>query len=385
MKIHRMIPPAAAPLSLQDIYFGFMGLFTRDRFLKKLINELKAYFSVNNVYLLSSGKAALTIILKALHSKDSRNEVIIPAYTCFSVPSSVINAGLQVTLCDLQENSFDYNYEELENLITDNTLCVVTSNLFGIPSDLDKLKVICEQNNIYLIEDAAQAMGVKHNDQYLGCIGDAGFFSFGRGKNITCNSGGLILTNNDDLSHQIERAYSEIQETDFLDNVKELFATFIMHIFINPRMYWFPSSLPFLKLGQTFFYENFDISKLSEMKAGLLYNWKKRLEKSNEVRIKNSNEYTSLNVVYPYIRFPLILENANLADKLYTISKEKGLGLSKLYPSSIDKIEKLKGRINEGEFPVASSLSDRLIALPTHPLLNKQDIERIKGLIKNYI
>ena len=78
--------------------------------------------------------------------------------------------------------------------MTDETLCVLAIHLFGIPANLDRIKKLCRKKDIFIVEDAAQAMGGEYKGGMLGTIGDVGFYSLGRGKNITCGSGGIIVT-----------------------------------------------------------------------------------------------------------------------------------------------------------------------------------------------
>jgi len=112
MKIQRTIPPAAAPVDLMSILHGIAGFFMGKRYIKKVESEIKSYFGVNHVFLVSSGKAGLALILQALKSlHPERNEVLIPAYTCFSVPSAIIKAGLKVSLCDIDPSTLDFDYE----------------------------------------------------------------------------------------------------------------------------------------------------------------------------------------------------------------------------------------------------------------------------------
>ena len=90
--------------------------------LKKFENELKDYFGVNHVFLVSSGKAALTLILQSLAAITGKDEVVIPSYTCFSVPSAVVRAGLKPVISDIGENDFNFDFQRLKEAITDRTL-----------------------------------------------------------------------------------------------------------------------------------------------------------------------------------------------------------------------------------------------------------------------
>src|SRR6185503_1194776 len=91
-------------------------------------------------------------------------------------------------------STFDFDERQLQLTLGPATLCVIAHHLFGIPSDVGRLLEICRVRGVFVVEDAAQAMGVEHNQRKLGTLGDVGIFSFGRGKNVTCGSGGVVVT-----------------------------------------------------------------------------------------------------------------------------------------------------------------------------------------------
>ena len=98
-------------------------------------SEIREYFGSESVFLVSSGKAALVLILHALSSLRSRRKVLIPAYTCYSVPSAIVRSGLEIVLCDVNPDTLDFNYDRLEFLADEETLCVIPTHLFGICSE----------------------------------------------------------------------------------------------------------------------------------------------------------------------------------------------------------------------------------------------------------
>ena len=93
MKIQRTLPPALAPVSLMKLYGGLRGLLSLNRDTAWLEREIMEYFGVKHAFLVSSGKAALYVILKALKEiNPGKKSVVVPAYTCFSVPSAIVKA-----------------------------------------------------------------------------------------------------------------------------------------------------------------------------------------------------------------------------------------------------------------------------------------------------
>jgi perosamine synthetase len=390
MKIKRTIPPTAAPVDLMSILHGFAGFFMGKQYIKEIESEIKSYFGVNHVFLVSSGKAGLTLILKALKRlHPNRNQVLIPAYTCFSVPSAIIKAGLQVSLCDIDPSTLDFNYTLLERTVNKKTLCVLATHLFGMPSDMERIQGICKDKDIPFVEDAAQAMGSKYSSKLLGTIGDVGFFSLGRGKNITCGSGGIIITNNNIIAGAIEKEYAMIEKYSLKEEIIELCKVIAMVCFIRPSLYWLPSGLPFLKLGETMFHNDFSIKRLSGMQAGLLMRWEKQLEESNRIRTENSSSFCSTltstltfhhGQSIPFLRFPVICPDKATMDHLYSLSKKEGLGIAKMYPTPLDEIPQIKDQFKDNEFPAAKLVADRLLTVPTHGLLNSRDKAKILNL-----
>ncbi len=390
MIMQRTIPPAAAPINLKSLLQGFNGFFLNKEYLQRLEREAKEYFSVKHVFFVSSGKAALTLILYALQSlSPGKRKALIPAYTCFSVPSAIVKADLDVALCDIDASTFDFDYKQLDVSLNESTLCVIPSHLFGIPSDMGKIKSICQDKGIFIVEDAAQAMGGKFNGKLLGTIGDVGFFSLGRGKNITCGSGGIIVTNDDRIAAAIDRRYSSLEKPRFGETIADYCKALLLTVFIRPSLYWLPAGLPFLKLGETTFEKDFPIKKISGMKAGLLANWQRRLEESNRIRKDNAQYICNVlglniwnNFPIPFLRLPFLVKNRQVRDNIFMHSREKGMGINRMYPTPINEIKEITDQFEGIIFPSARAIAECLVSLPTHQLLSTKDKERICDYLK---
>ncbi len=388
--MQRTIPPAAAPIKVKSLLHGLIGFFSTKEYLKRLEREAKEYFGVKHVFLVSSGKAALTLILSSLQSlSPTKRKALIPAYTCFSVPSAIAKTGLEVALCDIDASTFDFDHKHLEESINEDTLCVIPSHLFGIPSDMDKIKGVCRDKDIFIVEDAAQAMGGKYKGKLLGTIGHVGFFSLGRGKNITCGSGGIIVTNDDRIASAIDKRYSSLDRPQFGETIVEYFKTILLTVFIHPSLYWLPAGLPFLKLGETTFEKNFPVKKISGMKAGLLSNWQRRLEESNRIRKDNAEHICKVlgldlwhKFPTPFLRLPLLVKNRQVRDMIFVHSRKKGMGINRMYPTPINEIEEIRDQFDDRMFPSAKDVAECLVSLPTHQLLTDKDKEIIIGYLK---
>jgi len=392
MKVQRRVPPTVAPIAAKALLLGLAGFFLGRRYLTKLEAEIKQRFGVKHVFLVSSGKAALALILVALKELSAKTQVIIPAYTCFSVPSAIVKAGLEIALCDIDPVSLDLDDDLLEKTVGSDTLCVIPNHLFGIPSDVDRINQICRQRGIFVVEDAAQAMGGRSNGKMLGTMGDVGFFSLGRGKNITCGSGGIIVTNSDKIAQAISDEYSTVPSPNMLESVKEFVVFVLMAIFIRPSLYWFPHGLPFLQLGQTRFYKDFPMKRLSGMKAGLLQNWWEDLNQSNGSRAATAayfEKHIGLRMIHPasisYLRLPVIVDSREQRDRIYSLASQRGLGISLMYPTAINEIEEIRVNFDGQVFPSATKIAEGLLTLPTHQSLSEKDKRGICELIDDVL
>ncbi len=371
---------------------GIRGLFDPEG-LVKIEKEFKKYFGVKHVYFVSSGKAALVVILRALKTGSSRRKVVVPAYICYSVPSAVIKAGLDVVPCDIDEYTLDYDFDRLSEVVDGDTLCVISNHLFGVPSDIGRIRKICGGVGAYVVEDAAQAMGMNIGEKALGTLGNVGFFSFGRGKNITCLSGGVILTSSDEIAGRIERNWSRLGEEPLGVRFLAIFEAIFLVVFIHPWLYWLPAGLPFLGLGETKYHEDIPIHRLGAFKAGLLRGWRIRLETFNRhraaisLRYKDSfglrNKYPIYSDEIPLLRFPVFAADPETKKEL--CSRGKGKGISPMYPDTIANLGPVRGNKGDLHCHHAERVANTLLTLPTHVLLREMDIIEVCELVRGRI
>jgi perosamine synthetase len=390
MRVGRTVPPAAAPLGWTDLWHGIAGALRPVRSIRALEDGIRQEFRARHVFTVSSGKAALALTLMALKAGSSRRDVVIPAYTCFSVPAAVLTAGLRPVLCDIDSSTFDFDHAQLARTLSGDTLCVVAHHLFGVPAAIERIRALCAAHRILLVEDAAQAMGVESGGRRLGTLGDAGVFSLGRGKNITCGSGGIIVTNSGSVADAIARLYRPLTAAPRASQLGTFVQLAIMAILIRPWLYWIPAALPFLQLGRTVFPTQIPLRRLSGMQAGLLWNWRRRLAGSNEVRAATAAYFSrqlalprSREDAHPYLRLPIVVSNAAEKDRLFALSQKRGLGLALAYPVPVNEIPEIRPVFAGQRFPTARTVSERLLTLPTHHWVSAEDKRAIAELCRN--
>jgi perosamine synthetase len=393
----RLVPPAGTPLGWKDLLAGISGMIKEDG-PGSFKRQLKSYLGVRHCFFVSSGRAALTIILKAISQISGKGEVIVPAYTCFTVPAAVVRAGLKVRLNDIDAGTFDLNHSQLESQNLKNVLAIVAASLFGLPSDMKKISEFARKNGLFVVDDSAQSLGASWDGRKAGTLGDVGFYSLSKGKNITTIEGGIIVTDDDNLARRIELLVCTLPEAHKLKNLTFFLKSLIYAILLHPRLYRLPSGLPFLKLGISEFNPNFKMRSLTSWQASLGTRLMGRLGQLNQKRRENAeqlvHELRGFNgLILPrissacepaFLRLPVLVEDRGLREKIYRGLLNAGIGVSKMYPLALDQIPSLRPYLagETDRFPRARFVASHILTLPTHPFLKNGDKERIISLIK---
>ena len=395
----KTIPPAGIKIKFEEIFSALNSSFFNRPGLESFKESLKKYFGVKHAFLVSSGRAALTIILRAINSVFEKKEVIIPAYTCFSVPSAIYRAGFKISLCDISLKTLSLDPEKLSAIVSDQTLCVVPVHMFGLSCEILPIIKIAHQKNCVVIEDAAQAMGGRLNDRKLGTFGDIGFFSLGRGKNITTFEGGIIITDKDEYAKSIQKEMEKLNKANQIDELRIFLYIVCYKLFLNPNFYWMADSLPFLELGVSKFDPCFSMKKLSGYQANLGELLLRRMDSINQERRKKAlvwNEKIKdleglyrpvpLEGSYPvYTRFPVLLEKRD--NQFTRQDSNRKLGMSGMYPQTVDKIEEVKSILINGEenFPDSEKAAKGLVTLPTHPYVDDKTTDKIVDILRRNV
>ena len=139
----------------------------------------------------SNGTSALYLALKILDVEQG-DEIIIPTYVCSAVLNAIYMANAIPVIVDVNSTDFNISYSEIIKNITDDTQAIIVPHIFGVPAEINKIN----QLDIPLIEDCAQALGTKIDNQYVGTFGDISVFSFYASKMITTAQGGMLVSKN---------------------------------------------------------------------------------------------------------------------------------------------------------------------------------------------
>ena len=393
----RLVPPAGTPLKLEDLLKSINAMMKEDG-RGGFERELKSYLGVKHCFFVSSGRAALSIILKALFEISGKEEVIVPAYTCFTVPAAVVRAILKVRLNDIDVSTFDLDYGQLKSQNLNSVLAIVSTSLFGLPVNMKGLSEFAQKNDLFLVDDSAQSLGASWDGKRAGTFGDVGFYSLSKGKNITTIEGGIIVTNDSAIAQKIEFLVSALPEAGRLENLTFFVKSLMYAFFLHPHLYRLPAGLPFLKLGISEFNPNFKMGNFTSWQASLGTGLIGRLSELNKKRRENAKQLADElkgrnGLILPkissrcepaFLRLPILVEDLAVREKIYRGLLRAGIGVSKMYPLALDQIPPLRPYLT-GEangFPKARFVASHILTLPTHPYLKNGDKKRIISLIK---
>jgi len=161
--------------------------------------EFAAYHGRRHGITVCNGTAALEVAIAALKLGPG-DEVILPTFTIVSCALAVIRAGATPVLVDCHPDTWNMDVAEVARKITSRTKAIMAVHIYGLPAQIGPLRELARQHGIHLIEDAAEAIGLKYQGQLCGSIGELSTFSFYANKHVTTGEGGMILTDDDDLA-----------------------------------------------------------------------------------------------------------------------------------------------------------------------------------------
>lgn len=187
-------------LVVQAIRSGWIS--SQAPYVKQFEEEFAKWLGVKHSLAVSNGTVALHLALLAL-GVGSGDEVIIPDLTFASPANMIILTGARPVFVDVAREYWCIDSKDFKRKITRRTKAVIVVHLYGHPADMDEVLEIAKENNIYVIEDCAEAHGAEYRGRKVGTFGDIATFSFYANKIITTGEGGMVVTNSDELADKV--------------------------------------------------------------------------------------------------------------------------------------------------------------------------------------
>src|SRR3990167_2071026 len=339
-------------------------------FSEALAKEISKKLDVSYVLPTGSGTAALELACALLLKRG--HEVILPSLTFTSCANAILLAGAKPVFADIDINTYNLDPVEIEKKITKKTKAIMVVHYAGMACAMDKIMQIANENNLYVIEDAANALGASYGGKSLGTIGNVGCFSFHGTKNAASGEGGAFATND----KQIFKIAEIIREkgtnrSSFMRGERKKYS-------------W-------VKVGRSLI--------LSDILSAIAFEQIKKLDKITSLRRKNAEYFLSkLKRISSKIILPIVSEGTNPNWHIFAIRIPRGLrtqvikGLREfaveasfhylpLHQSQMGKKLGYKTK----DLPVSEEVAATLIRLPMHPKLKKSEIDYIVAALAKII
>ncbi len=332
---------------------------SRGEFIPRFENDFRKFIGVEHATAVSNGTVALHLAIVTLGIGPG-DEVIVPSFTYIASVSTIAITGATPVFVDSLEDTWQMDPQDVKRKITIHTKAIMAVHLYGHPCEMDELVKIAKENNLFLIEDCAEAFGSTYKKKHVGTFGDLATFSFYGNKTITTGEGGMVVTNDETL---YDRAY----------HLK-------MHGLAKYRQYWHDV------LGFNYRMTNIcaaiglaQIEKANEkiLKKRQIAKWYNDALK--DLPVKHHGEYGE--VFHSYWMYSILVESPKIREELREYLNDRGIETRPTFfpvhtmPMFSHKFQKL---------PVAEYLGWHGINMPSWPGLSQDNIEFIAEEISNF-
>lgn len=333
---------------------------------KEFEENFARYIGTKEAVSLNSCTSALHL---AIQAHGLKGEVIVPSFTFVASANSIITAGCEPVLVDVDYDTRNLDPTKIRKKITDKTVAVMPVHYAGQSCNMGEIMEIAEKHDLVVIEDSAEAIGAEFNGKKTGSFG-TGCFSFFPTKNITTGEGGMLTTNDKELAEKIRTYRGHGISSSTWSREREM--------------------KPWLRVAILPGY-NF---RLCDVLAAIGIIQLKKLDKMNALRIKHA-KYLDKRLDFEGVKTPIELDKCKHVYQMYTITvdvdrtdfvfelRERGIGASVHFdpPVHLNPYYMELG-YRRGDFPVTEKLADTIVTLPMYPQLTKDQLEKIVSTVE---
>jgi len=330
---------------------------SKGKYIELFERKFAEFIGAKHAVAVSNGTVSLHLILVALGISPG-DEVIVPSFTYIASVNAITYVGAIPVFVDSEGDTFNMNVEEVGSKITKKTKAIMAVHIYGHSVDIDPLLDIASKHGIYLIEDAAEAIGTKYKGKYVGQFGIAGSFSFFGNKTITTGEGGMVVTNDDELAKKIRKLKNQ-----GTSKTKRYWHDVIGY---NYRITNLQAAIGYAQILR--------VTELIERKR-IIASWYKTFLKHPLVTHPVEKSYCT----HSYWMYSILLDKSieQFRDKIMQGLYDK-YGIETrpfFYPAT--KMSMYRGLANDEDFPVLMNFYKRGINLPSSTKLTYEDVKYV--------
>ena len=345
--------------------------FISGRQVAELEQSLADYVGVKHCITCANGTDALTLALMAWGIKAG-DAVFVPDFTFFSSGEVVSFEGALPVFVDVDKDTFNMSPESLEQAIQ-RTLserkavprAIVAVDLFGQPADYDRLRAIADRYGLKILEDGAQGFGGELHGKKACSFGDISTTSFFPAKPLGCyGDGGAVFTDDDAAADYLRSARIHGKGECKYDNVR---------IGMNSRLDTIQAAVLQVKLKA---FEQYELENVN----AAAQEYTKLLKDVVKTPVVPEGYYSS------WAQYTVQLADREAREGLQAYLKEKGIPSMLYYPKPMHRQKAFENVDSEEKhFANTTELCDRVLALPIHPYMSRDDIGQVVDHIREYL
>jgi perosamine synthetase len=321
------------------------------------------YVGVNEAVALSSGTAALDVAVKSAGIKQG-DEVITTAFSFIASANAILYQGARPIFADIKQNTFNVDPQDLQAKITNKTKAVLAVHLFGQPFDVAAIREICEDHDLLLIEDCAQAPGAEYKGGKVGSFG-TGCFSFYATKNMTTGEGGMVTTGDAAVARTARLLRDHGQADKYVHTV----------LGYNYRMTDVEAAVGIVQLEK--------LDAMNAKRIGNAYYLNRHLTLEGATL-----PHAARGTTHVYHQYVIMLtREATDRNRFAAYLQAHGIGCAVHYPLPIyqQPLYQSLGYTRElAACPVADEVAQSVLSLPVHPALTRDDLEYIVQTVNDF-
>lgn len=330
--------------------------------------KIADYIGTKHALTFNSGTSALHASLLA-HGIGKNDEVIVPSFTFIATANCAVFVGAKPVFADIEKETCGLNPDHVQNLINRNTKAIIPVHYGGCPCKIKELKDIAEDNDLILIEDAAEAFGASVDGKKVATFGDLNVLSFCQNKVITTGEGGAIVTDSDETYEKLKliRSHGRLEGADYFSS-SSLFD--YIDVGFNWRMSNLTATLGISQINK--------VDKIIELRQkNVDYLSKRLLEETDSITILDVPK--GYNHVYQL--FSIFVEKR---DELIKYLDENGIS-SKIYFHPVHQSEFYKNKLGyDVNLPVTDDVFKKTITLPMFPSLTTEQMDYIAETVGKF-
>jgi len=340
--------------------------------IKEFEEKIAEYVGTKYAITFNSGTSALHALLLAYDLKQG-DEVIVPSFTFITTANAPLFVGAKPVFAEIEDRTYGLDPEDVKKRITPKTKAIIPIHYGGCPCLIRELKEIAEDHNLLLIEDAAESLGAKINDNKVGTFGDSAMFSFCQNKVISTGEGGAITTDSKEIYEKLKliRSHGRLETQDYFSSTEYMDYVTLGYNFRMPTM---NAALGLSQLKK--------IDKVIKMRRDKAEYMTKKLSRIKEITLPTAPP----DYFHVYQMYTIRIDGTRqIRDRLIQYLGDKGIS-TKVYfePVHLSYFYKNKFGFKGGDLPVTERIADQVLTFHTHPLLKNEEIDYISEEIDKF-